>query len=283
MTIRLLLIILFIPFNVNSSTSIVASIKPIHSITSSIASNIAGPKLLLDYSQDAHHFNLKPSQLRMINDSNMLIAINPNFETGMSKLLNSIKSNNKIIITDTKKINLILSNGNSSPNYHLWLDISNIKNISNHIAEKLILIDPDNKVNYKDNLNALTLKLDKLENKISNKLSKYANNNFATYSDSLQYFIESNLLKKPFIVTKYHGDRLSIYAAIKARNTIKNSKINCLLSDIDIPKEKIDTLTKDLNIKKARIDVMGININEGPEQYFKLMNNITDEIVQCLQ
>jgi len=283
MTIRLLLIILFIPFNVNSGTSIVASIKPIHSITSSIASNISSPKLLLDSSQDAHHFHLKPSQIRMINDSNLLIAINPNFETGMSKLLNGINGNNKIIITDTKKINLIHSNDNSSTNYHLWLDISNMKIIANHIAEKLILIDPYNKNNYKSNLNILTLKLDKLEKKITNKLSKYRNNKLSTYSNSLQYFIESNMLKKPSIVTNYHGGRLSIKAAIKARNTIINREINCLLSDIDISKEKIDTITNGLNIKKARIDVMGVNINEGSEQYFMLMNNITDEVVKCLQ
>jgi ABC-type Zn uptake system ZnuABC Zn-binding protein ZnuA len=46
--------------------SVVASIKPIHSLVAAVMGDIGTPHLLLEAPSSAHHFTLKPSQARSL-------------------------------------------------------------------------------------------------------------------------------------------------------------------------------------------------------------------------
>ena len=46
--------------------SVVASIKPIHSLVAAVMGDIGTPHLLLEATTSAHHFTLKPSQARSL-------------------------------------------------------------------------------------------------------------------------------------------------------------------------------------------------------------------------
>ncbi|MFP6776119.1 MAG: ABC transporter substrate-binding protein, partial [PS1 clade bacterium] len=85
------------------------------------------------------------------------------------------------------------------------------------------------------------------------------------------------------VVTKYHGDRLSIYSALKARKAIKNNEIKCMLSDKEVPTSRLNVITDGLNVNIYSIDIMGIDIEKGQDHYIKLMNTITDKVHECLQ
>ena len=74
-----------------TSPVVVTSIKPIHSIVSSLMSGIAEPELLLKSNNSAHTFHLKPSQIRLISDADLVITVDENFEIGLKKALNKYK------------------------------------------------------------------------------------------------------------------------------------------------------------------------------------------------
>ena len=280
---RFIIILLLYSFNVNAAPYVVASIKPFHSIVAALTENIYTTKLLLNSNQDAHNFHLKTSQISHIKKADILIIVDPHFESGLKKIIASISTDKTIIIADISKIHLLKNNENSYKNYHLWLNINNMKVAANSIARTLIEIDPLNHSAYNNNLQTLLSRLEQLDKEIKSKLSKIIDYPIATYSNTFQYFLKSNKLQNPVMVTKYHGDRLSLYEAIKARKSIKKHKTSCMLSDIDVPNARIDTITSDLGTNNISIDVMGYDIEDGPEHYFKLMSNITDKVVECLQ
>ena len=80
-----------------STPNIVVSIKPIHSITSALMEGVSRPKLLLESNDSAHTFHLKPSQLNLLTNADLVITIGDSFETGLKKTLGNIKDGSRAV------------------------------------------------------------------------------------------------------------------------------------------------------------------------------------------
>ena len=275
-----ILLVWLISGSVFAAPNVVVSIKPIHSIVSSITQDITEPKLLLKTQESAHHFHLKPSQLSSIENADLVVAIHPNMEIGLNKALSSIPQHKKIYIVRYDEHSKHL---NSSQNYHIWLDINNMQEFAKKLTDKLITIDSENKSRYLSNLNKLNKKLDTLQKNIQQKLSAYAGKPVASFSNAFEYFINSNNLKLSTTVTKFHEERLSVYKVLNAKNIIKNSKTKCLITTTEVSNKQINILSEGLNINTARIDIIGFGIKQNVDHYFELMNNIGSKVEKCLQ
>jgi len=236
---------------------LVVSIKPIHSIVSHLTQGITTPSLLLENQQSAHNFHLKPSQLSLLDQADLVISIHPNFETRLSKALNNIDSNKQFIINKQVTTKLLV--------------------------DKLSQIDKNNSVIYQNNLAQVNQKLEQLKHDIGQQLSKYKATPIATFSNTFEYFIKSNHLQKSIAVTQSHEDRLSIRKILKAKQAMQAKKTKCLLSTTDIPSKRINVLIEGLDINTTSIDIMGYQLDKGTLHYFDLMQHITSKVEQCLQ
>ncbi|CAC9615325.1 Zinc ABC transporter, substrate-binding protein ZnuA [uncultured Gammaproteobacteria bacterium] len=298
MTFRsLLMAILLFATNALATPNIVVSIKPIHSIVSSLTQGITEPKLLLTANQSPEHAYLKPSQLSLLNQADLTIFIHPIFESGLKKAMDNLSANKKFIIGNIENIFLIHnkedeehegeeqehSEHQEATNYHLWLDVNNMQIFAKKLIEKLIKIDPNNQSNYTTNLNKFNKDLNKLKQEINQKLSVYKSKVIVSYSNTFDYFTNANQLKKSVNITSYHGERLSIFKMLKARKIMKNAQTKCLLATTEVPKKRINSLIEDLNINSENIDIIGFDIAQGAKHYFKLMRNITNKTIQCLK
>ena len=278
-----------------STPNIVVSIKPIHSITSALMEGVSRPKLLLESNDSAHTFHLKPSQLNLLSNADLVITIGDSFETGLKKTLGNIKDGSRVIVSEINDIrlydfrNVDINEMNKDEHtdhdehdLHLWLDIDNMIKTAQYISEKLIEIDPENINTYKTNLNKNHSRLNKLKSELRQQLTPFRSERFAIFSDTLQYFEKSFQLQKPVIVTPYHGARLSIHRTLEARNKMKDLKIKCLLYGPENTSKKVDVLTEDLPIKAVSIDILGAKLNAGSDQYFNLMKGLSSQLLECL-
>ncbi len=296
----LTLILIFVIKNVyaQSTPIVVVSIKPIHSIVSSLMDGIAKPELLLQSNNSAHTFHLKPSQISIIENAQLVITISDEFEIGLSKALKNLDESSHFQIISLSNLNIHRYRANRiydddhqeqqsqealMNDMHLWLDIENIKKISRHINSLLIDIDPVNEDKYITNFNILTSKLDALEIEINNQIRPFSTKRYAAYSDTMQYFEKYYNLGRPVIVTPYHGARLSINRTLAAKNTIKDLNVSCLLYGSEVRKSQISVLSEGLNLKAIKIDIIGQEFTSGPEQYFKLMKRISNQTSSCLK
>ena len=67
--------------------SVVASIKPIHSLVAAVMGDIGTPHLLLEAPTSAHHFTLKPSQARSLQAADIVFWVGPTMEQPLTKAL----------------------------------------------------------------------------------------------------------------------------------------------------------------------------------------------------
>ena len=279
-----------------STPNVVVSIKPIHSIVSGLMKGVSRPQLLLESSDSAHTFHLKPSQLNLLSNADLVITIGDGFETGLKKTLRNIKVGSHIIVSeidglhlfyfrnpDTNEMDKNEEHEHADNDLHLWLDIDNMQKTAQYINEQLIKIDPNNSNTYETNLVKIHSRLNKLKSELQQQLAPFRSERYAIFSDTLQYFEKSFHFQKPVIITPYHGARLSIHRTLEARNKMKDLKIKCLLYGPENTSKKVNVLSEGLPIKALRIDILGAKLNAGSDQYFNLMKGLSSQLVECLE
>lgn len=282
----LALLLLTYTASAQSSPSVVVSIKPIHSIVSSLMQGVSGPQLLLETNDSAHSFHIRPSQVMAIENADLIISIDPKFESGLANTLSNYSTSSQLVISELNLANFYTFRGNDKGNeydYHLWLDVNNARVIAKHLADRLIKIDADNASTYSNNLEALDVKLLQLHKDNSKQLAKLDVINFANYSDTIQYFEKSYNLSQPTIITPYHGARLSIHGVLNAKKKMKQQHVKCLLHTNEISLEKTKVITEGMEMLRSEISILGNELESGPDQYFHLMKNLTSQIAQCLR
>ena len=281
-----------------STLDVVVSIKPIHSIVTILMDGIATPKLLLNSNDSAHTFHLKPSQIRMLSKSDLAITISDDFETGLRKALKNVKKDSHFKVSSLNQLNTLKSRGEEiyevneekegnnadhTNDLHLWLDVDNMQLISEHISNLLIELDPANEAKYIENLLKVNSKLTKLKIELQHQLEPFLSTRFVIFADTLQYF-ENNLnLKRPVIITPYHGARLSINRTLEAKKIIKDLNISCLIYGSEIRPNQVNVLSEGLTLKAFKIDILGAVYPSGSDQYFNLMKRISNQLASCLK
>ena len=281
-----------------STPSVVVSIKPIHSIVTSLMSGIAEPQLLLKSSNSAHTFHLKPSQVQMLADADLVIIISGDFESGLRKAIKNIDDDSLFQIISLN--NLSIHNSRSEIikskehddadehedniyDLHLWLDINNMKLIAKHINKLLIKIDPVNEDKYNNNFLELMLDLEELKIDLEKEIAPFLSSQFAVFSDTTQYFEKSMKLIRPIIITPYHGARLSIIRTLMAKQAMSDLSVSCLLYGQEAKPNQISVLSEGLSLKTFEIDILGVKYPAGPDQYFNLMKRISSQLASCLK
>ena len=281
-----------------STPSVVVSIKPIHSIVTSLMSGIAEPQLLLKSSNSAHTFHLKPSQVQMLADADLVIIISGDFESGLRKAIKNIEDDSLFQIISLN--NLSIHNSRSEIlkskehddadeheeniyDLHLWLDINNMKLIAKHINKLLIKIDPVNEDKYNNNFLELMLDLEELKIDLEKEIAPFLASQFAVFSDTTQYFEKSMKLIRPIIITPYHGARLSIIRTLMAKEAMSDLSVSCLLYGQEAKPNQISVLSEGLSLKTFEIDILGVKYPAGPDQYFNLMKRISSQLASCLK
>jgi zinc transport system substrate-binding protein len=254
---------------------------------------VSEPRLLLDSNESAHTFHLKPSQLKLLSNADLLITIGDSFESGLSKVIRNIDQNYRLNLSEIKELQIYDFRDHNEIEHdehdehdkdlHLWLDVGNVQIIAEKIKQKLIEINPSNKEQYNTNYLELKSKLNQLEEKIQFQLEPIKSTPFAIYADILQYFEKNFDLNKPVIIAPYHGARLSINRVIKAKNKMKNQKTRCLIYGSENTSKQINVLTEGLDIKAHSVDILGVKLEPGSEQYFDLMKEISNQLASCLE
>lgn len=102
----------------NKSPQVVASITPFYNLVASIMEGVGTPKLLVRLGASPHDYALRPSDIQMLKDADIVFWAGPNLETFLVKSLSSqdLKSGVKIVQFDQTP-GLLLLPVRQSPNW----------------------------------------------------------------------------------------------------------------------------------------------------------------------
>ncbi len=286
------LLLLMISTNTQAGkpAKVLVSIKPLHSIISHITSGINQTELLLQQQQSPHDFQLRPSQKRRINQADILFYSSDSIEGFIPALKNtsgalSFIELSRIPTIKTLPLRSFHSHHQHSSAHnidgHIWLSVENARIIANYVTQMLSKLSPEYAEHYVQNLNALLLQLDELQQQNRQTLNQYQSTPYLVYHDAFQYFEQENNLNNAYFVTTSPQHSPGIKRVKALRQLINDKNIQCVFYEPPSMPALLTTLTENTNLTLAALDPAGVQIPSGKAHYFKLMRQTATTLSTC--
>lgn len=265
-----LVVMLCFPFLAKASDKIrvVTSIAPIATLFAMIAGEHADIIILSKSQNCPHHHTLKPSELKYIEDADVLSFIDKKFEGFISSIA---KKTHGRVFEISKIPNLIIRDSN----WHLWLLPSNAILILESIRDLLSELRPEYGMSFYHNYDESVKMMNALE-KRRLMLMKQTNVEYILLSHSAEYvFYNASRIKK-----MYQSDYVSINNLHALDGIIKDG-LCCVVLDTS---QNINTYNSFFGKK---MNAIAISTENWPSShllyslYYNEYNKILDSIEGC--
>jgi zinc transport system substrate-binding protein len=279
------------------ASRVIASIKPLHSLVAAVMGDTGTPELLVGGLQSPHGYQLKPSQVAALNDAAIVFYIGSGLETFLTQPLGTLPPTvRKIALIDAPGVTVLKprSGGAWEPDEdetparpaqdpHIWLDTDNAKAMAAEIARVLGETYPANKDTYNRNEAALAARLDALNTALASQLKSAAGRPYIVFHDAFQYFERDYGLTAAGAITLEPEQEPGAKRIAEIREKIRTSGVQCVFSEPQFNTRLIQTVAEGAPVKTGILDEHGADIEEGPELYFSLMQNLATGFERCLK
>ena len=292
-----------------SDLKVVVSIKPFHSLVSTVMQGVSEPALLLNGNNSPHTYSLRPSAAVKLQNADLVFWGGENLEGFLAKPIHSLAAGARVVsFEDTpglilrpfrsvkewqeldpeskndqdhvkkRKINRLPGN-----DPHIWLDPLNAQKITQYLIQILSKFDPENSQTYHSNGKKTILRLSDLNIQLETKMSSVSSKPYIVFHDAYQYFEKRYQLNPIASVIVSSGPSTSVGRLIDIRKKIKNKNVLCIFTEPQFSPKLVQTVISGTAVKKGILDPIGTRISPGPEMYFTLLNNISHSISTCFK
>lgn len=275
--------------NKKSVINIAVSINPLYQVVQAITKDKANNFLIYNKNYSEHNYQLKSDDVKAIENADLILMIDKNYETNLQKYLEQLANSKKIIsLSQINQIKVLKLRKNSLKNdWHLWLNPQNIEIFAEELVENLCQLAIADCQFFKKNLSNFKKENNIAIQEISKQLASLEDKKYIFYRDCFQYFEEYFALKPALIVDDEHSKELKISRYKEFNEVVNSQKISCLLGDANDDNNSDQKLAKNYNLKFAKLDIIGIaNSDKKPQiseinGYSKMLLNLAKEIVNC--
>ena len=165
---------------------------------------------------------------------------------------------------------------------HVWLDPGNAKVLVAAIATTLSDADPGNASTYQANAARLDQRLDELDRSLQGRLAAVADRPYVVFHDAYQYFEHRYGVRAVGAITINPTVRPGAQRLGAIRERLEHLDAACVFAEPQFEPALVETLIEGTSAGKGVLDPLGAAVEEGPDQYFGLMQGLADSLVQCL-
>jgi len=278
---------------------IVASIKPVHALVAGVMGDLGTPHLLLAAPTSAHHFTLKPSQARALQNADIVFWIGPGMEQPLTKALATLAADAQSVVLDDSA-GLVLfdfdddghddhgtkdkhdGHGGHGINPHIWLDPFNAQIMLGVIADHLGKADPVNAKAYQANADAMRQTFAQLQIDIARELAPFAESEFLVLHDAHIYFERRFGMRAHAAITT-EPDVMPTAAKIKKlRRDLESHPIDCIFGEPFLGQKAVGLIAEGSDIRIGQLDPLGSQLPAGASLYADLLKSYAAAFKACL-
>ncbi len=247
---------------------IVTSITPLASIIAMLVKEQAEIVAIANNNDCPHHYNLRPSDLKKVKDADIVFYIDEQFDGFAGKLMNG-HSKNVIKISNFNGLKII--NNDSYSNWHIWLDLDNVKILLEQLSQILSQRFPEISSAVYQNFEEAKKQIDDLAKIKHQRLASLTD--VILLSDSLEYFFDNSQKR---VAKLYSSDQKSLKYISNLEHLLSMSHSKCLLLSLD----QDVALYKNFKVEVVAIEsenwqVTNINSDLFYNQYLKIINQMS--------
>jgi len=274
-----------------AAPKVLATLKPIHSLTASVMQGVAEPELLIGGAISAHSYELKPSDARKISEAALVFEIGPDMETYLTGALSAL-GRRAVVLERAPGVRLQPARrgglwgedeheqGPADP--HIWLDPRNAIAMTHAIAAALVRQDPADASAYRRNEAATVTMLEGLDRELAAELAPVRERPYLVFHDAYHYFEARYGLHPAGAVTVSPEHPVGTRRVTELRDAVSRGRVVCLFREPQFPPKLIATLDEGTRARVGVLDPLGADLQPGPALYPRLMRNLAQSLTACL-
>jgi zinc transport system substrate-binding protein len=313
-----------------TEVTVVASIKPVHSLVAGVMQGDGEPVLLVKGAGSPHSYSLRPSEARALDQAAVVFWVGEGLETFLAKPLRAL-SEDAVVVTLSEAPGMRLlptrqggmhqgaEQGSSAEaagehdhgdddaghlaredehaeredreahahehgrfDLHVWLDPRNAEAMVDAIVAALSEVDPDHAASYRSNGSRLRTQLQELDESLKVRLAPVKDRPFVVFHDGYHYFEDRYGLNAVGSIAVDPGRRPGAQRLNEIRHRLSELDAACVFSEPQFEPALVDTVLEGTTAQKGVLDPLGANLQMGPDQYFQLMSNLAETLIDCL-
>jgi zinc transport system substrate-binding protein len=279
---------------------VLTSIKPLQLIAAAVQDGVAVPEVLLPPGASPHNYALRPSDVRRVQDVDLLYWIGPDMETFLPRVLSG-RSKASVAVQSLPGMHLrhfVASSDHhddgdddehdhdhrpGSIDAHLWLSTVNARVIAAKMAVDLSQADPANAARYDSNVKAFDARMDALDAKIKQRVAGIANKKYFVFHEAFDYFEEAYGIQHAGVFAVSHEVQPGAQHVAAMRARLAEYGKTCVFSEPPLRPKLADTLSAGLPVKLAELDGLGGYTPATAQGYEQLLSKLADDLAGCLE
>lgn len=288
---------------------VLTSIKPLQLIAAAVQEGAGEPEVLLPPGASPHHYALRPSDMRRVQEVDLLYWIGPDMESFMPRVLATREKPSVAVQSlpdmtlrhfgdehghdhdhdhdhDSEQADEAGAHDHDhrpgSLDAHLWLLPANARVIAARMAADLSKADPANADRYAANLRAFGERLDALEPRLQAQLKPLAAKPFFVFHEAFDYFEAAYGLKHVGVFSVASEVQPGARHVAAMREQLQRVGPSCVFSEPPLRPRLAETLTAGLPATLAELDAMGAAAPLDAKGYEVLLQGLADGFSNCL-
>lgn len=302
----------------NTQALVISTIKPVHALATAIAGQHLQTKQLIPAGASPHHYALKPSDQKALQQAAVVIRIDSSLETFLNKTFSNLTDTRILSLAEAPAIRHLKVRGththddahaehtehkdehgkhgkNEQPeafdhyryDMHLWLNPLNMIAMIDSIEKTFSDIDPAHADTYQQNAAALRASIQATDKQLQLDLAAVRQQPFMVFHDAWQHFEAHYGLNFAGAVALDASRQPGARHVSQIKKQLQTQQAACLFREPQFSPALLDMIVRDTNIRTAIIDPMGTNIpishNANNENYaVKLLQETADRFIACL-
>ncbi|WMC09972.1 zinc ABC transporter substrate-binding protein ZnuA [Oceanimonas pelagia] len=304
-----------------SAVEVLTTVKPLQLIANAITRGGEPAGLLLKPGTSPHDYALKPSDLRRIQQADLVIWVGPDLEGFLTPLLanrgNSLAlmpllpseqqhrdehghhdedehghhddhqgdepahDNGKIVIAQ-HEAHAHDEHDHGDRDPHIWLDPHNGLAIARLIAERLGELDPDNLDRYQHNLALFESKLHETDARVTERLAPARGKGYFVFHDAYGYWEAHYQIPSLGYFTVNPERAPGAQTVARIHQALKQANAECVFAEPQFRPAVINAVVRDTQARVAVLDPLASDIQDGAEGYFDFMFKLANDMAVCL-
>jgi len=127
---------------------VVTSIAPLQEISAAVMAGVGSPQSIIADGTSLHHFALRPSHMRLLQQADLVIWMDRGFEAGFAQIAETLPRS-------VNQLELLPLLGIDDHDGHIWFSPQRLQQATAIIAARLLDIDPGHAAQYRRNAEQL--------------------------------------------------------------------------------------------------------------------------------
>lgn len=289
-----------------ASAAVVTSMKPLGFIAAAIADGVTETQVLLPDGASEHDYSLRPSDVKRLQNADLVVWIGPEMEAFMDKSTQSIAANKKVTIAELDGVKPLLITGADDDddhhghdhgaaekgdgdhhhgiyNMHLWLspEIARLSAVAIH--DKLLELMPQSRAKLDSNLQQFETALAATDKQVSNELAPLKGKGYFVFHDAYGYFEKHYGLTSLGHFTVNPEIQPGAQRLHEIRTQLVEQKATCVFAEPQFRPAVVEAVARGTSVRMGTLDPLGTNIQLSKASYSQFLSQLANQYASCLK